>query len=174
MTPFARAVLARLLGTFLLSLLFGFAVSEISYRLSRSEAERIPEVITIVIPAGAAEQISRGLPGPEMPEMKFLEGDQIVVVNQDQVSHQLGPMWIPPGASSSLTLDRPSQYEMACSFQAAETLAIDVQPRARTSDRVVGALAIGLPTWALLALYAIVASPLPPRTDSTAGRFEEK
>jgi hypothetical protein len=76
--------------------------------------------------------------------------------------------------SSSLTLDRPSQYEMACSFQASESLAIDVRPRARTSDRVVGALLIGLPTWALLALYAIVATPLPPREKPAAGRFEER
>ncbi len=174
MTPFARAVLTRLLVTFAASMIFGIAVSEITYRLSRSEAERIPEVLTIVIPPGTAEQISQGQPGPAMPEMKFIEGDQIVVVNQDQVSHQLGPLWIPPGTSSSLTLERPSQYNMSCSFQAAENIAIDVQPRARTSDRVVGALAIGLPTWGLLALYALVAAPLPEKKTGSASPSEEE
>lgn len=173
MTPFARAVLIRLLVTLLVSMIFGFAVSEITYRLSRNEAERIPEVLTIVIPAGTAEQISRGQADLEMPEMKFVEGDQIVVVNQDLVSHQLGPLWVPPNTTSSLTLDRPSQYNMACSFQAAETLVIDVQPRARISDRVVGALAIGLPTWGLLALYALVAAPLPARGETAVSHLEE-
>ncbi len=163
MTPFTRAVLTRLAAAFTVSMLFGFAVSEITYRLSRTEAERVPDVLTIVIPAGTAEQIFQGQPGLEMPEMKFVEGDQIVVVNQDLVSHQLGPLWIPSGTSSSLTLDRPSKYNMSCSFQAAETIAVDVQPRARTSDRVIGALAVGLPTWGLLALYALVAAPLPER-----------
>ncbi len=164
MNRLTRAVLLRLAVTFVISMIFGFAVSEITYRLSRSDMERIPEVLTIVVPAGTADQISQGQPGPQLPEMKFFEGDQIVVVNQDQVSHQLGPLWIPPGATSSLTLDRPSQYNLSCSFQPTETVGIDVQPRAKTSDRVVGALAIGLPTWGLLALYAMVAAPLPGKT----------
>lgn len=174
MTLFTRAVLTRLLITFGISMLFGFAVSEITYRLSLSEAERIPEVLTIVIPPGTADQISQGQPGPALPEMKFVEGDQIVVVNQDVVSHQLGPLWVPPGASSSLTLDRPSQYNMACSFQTGETLVVDVQPQARASDRVVGALAIGLPTWALVALYTLVATPLPEKREGLAGPSQQR
>lgn len=169
MSRLTRAVLLRLAVTFLISMVFGFAVSEITYRLGRSDAERIPAVLTIVVPAGTAEQISQGQPGLELPEMKFVEGDQIVVVNQDQVSHQLGPMWVPPGASSSLTLDRPSQYNLSCSFQASEEVGIEVQPRAKASDRVVGALAIGLPTWGLLALYAMVASPLPGKKSTEEG-----
>lgn len=161
MKPQTRAVLIRLVITFAVSMAFGFAVSEGSYRLSRSSNERIPQVISIVIPDGTAGEIARGMPGPQLPVMNFVEGDQIVVVNLDQVSHQLGPLWVPPGMSSSLTLDRPAKYNMDCSFQPEQTVSIDVLPRAQTSDKVVGSLAVGLPTWVLLALYTIVAMPLP-------------
>jgi hypothetical protein len=165
MSPLTRSVLMRVLITFIISMVFGFVVSEASYQLVRNQDERIPQVVVIVIPDGTAEQISQGLPGPKLPEMKFVEDDQIVVVNQDQVSHQLGPLWIPPATSSTMTLDRPSQYNLSCTFQPSESIGIDVLPRAKSSDRVVGILAVGLPTWALLAVYAMVATPLPKGKD---------
>ena len=161
MSPTVRAAVKRLLISLVISLVFAFAVSEVSYLLVRDKGERPPQVLEIIVPAGTAENIANGLPGPRLPEMKFVEGDQIVVRNLDSVSHQLGPMWVPPNASSTLALDRPSQYSMECSFQESNMLGIDVLPRAKASDRVFGIISIGLPTWILAWLYAMVAIPLP-------------
>lgn len=168
MSVTVRAALRRLLLCLVLSMVFAFAVSEISYQLVKDSGERPPQQVEILIPAGTAERIASGLPGPQLPEMKFVEGDQILVRNLDQFAHQLGPMWVPPGTSSSMTLDRPNQYIMECSFQESQTLGIDVLARAKASDRVFGIVSVGLPTWILAWLYTLVAIPLPGKESGLA------
>lgn len=161
MTATAKAVLARLGITFLLGLLVGVLVGEGAYWLLRGESENAPRVIEIVIPAGTARQIAAGGPGPALPSMVFTAGDVLMVRNEDEVSHQLGPLWIPPGSTASLNLDRPNAYSMACSFQSSQILGLDVRPRIRPIDRVQGILAVMIPTWMLLWVYSLVAVPLP-------------
>jgi hypothetical protein len=165
MTPAVRAALKRLVICLGISLVFAFVVSEVSYQLVKDRSERPPRVLEILIPMGTAENIANGLPGPVLPDMTFVEGDQIVVRNLDSVSHQLGPLWVPPSASSTMTLDRPSKYTMECSFQETQMLGIDVLPRAKASDRIFGIVSIGFPTWILAWLYSMVAIPLPENKD---------
>ncbi|WP_322791330.1 hypothetical protein [Bellilinea sp.] len=161
MSPAVQAALRRLWWSLLISSVFAFAVSEVSYQLVKDQSERPPQVVEILIPAGTAQQIANGENGPALPEMKFVEGDTLVVRNLDDVSHQLGPLWVLPGSSSRMTLDRPSQYTMECSFQQTRSLGIDVLARAKASDRVFGIISIGFPTWILLWLYTLVVKPLP-------------
>ncbi len=58
--------------------------------------------------------------------MTFVVGDTLVVVNQDSVDHQLGPLWIPPGTSASLNLDTEQNYAFQCSFQPTKVFGLDV------------------------------------------------
>lgn len=162
MTAPVRAALKRLGITFVISMIFAFAVAEISYQMVKNQSERAPRQIEILIPPGTADQIADGQPGPAMPDMRFAQGDQILVRNMDSVSHQLGPLWIPANSSSVLTLDRPSSYSLSCTFQASQSLDIEVVARAKASDRVLGILSIGLPTWVLVWLYTLIAIPMPP------------
>lgn len=162
MTAPVRAALKRLGITFVISMIFAFAVAEISYQMVKNQSERAPRQIEILIPPGTADQIAHGQPGPAMPDMRFAQGDQILVRNMDSVSHQLGPLWIPANSSSVLTLDRPSSYSLSCTFQASQNLDIEVVARAKASDRVLGILSIGLPTWVLVWLYTLIAIPMPP------------
>lgn len=162
MTAPVRAALKRLGITFVISMIFAFAVAEISYQMVKNQSERAPRQIEILIPPGTADQIADGQPGPAMPDMRFAQGDQILVRNMDSVSHQLGPLWIPANSSSVLTLDRPSSYSLSCTFQASQNLDIEVVARAKASDRVLGILSIGLPTWVLVWLYTLIAIPMPP------------
>lgn len=161
MNPTLRAVLKRLAVTFVISAVFAFGVSEISYQLVKDQSDRIPREVEIVIPAGTAQTIVDGEPGPQFPDMDFVEGDQLLLRNLDTVSHQLGPLWVPPQTSSVMILDRPNQYSMECSFQADQSLDLDVLPRAKNSDRVFGIFSVGAPTWILAWLYSLVAIPLP-------------
>ena len=46
MNRLTRAVLLRLAVTFVISMIFGFAVSEITYRLSRSDMDTSPRRAT--------------------------------------------------------------------------------------------------------------------------------
>lgn len=161
MSPAVRSAVRRLWISLVVSLVFAFAVSEISYQLVKDSGERPPRNLEILIPAGTAERIAAGGAGPALPEMRFVEGDTITVRNLDSVAHQLGPLFVPPDTASILTLDRPNQYTMECSFQETRSIGIDVLPRAKTSDRVFGIISIGLPTWILLWLYTLVVRPLP-------------
>lgn len=168
MNPFVRSALKRLGITFIISMAFAFVVAEVSYQLGRSDSDREPRQIEILIPPGTADAIAQGQPGLGMPDMRFFEDDQIVVRNMDSVSHQLGPLWIPSGSSSVLTLDRPSSTSLSCSFQASQRIDIQVVARAKPSDRVLGILSIGLPTWMLIWVYTLIGI----RTDPGASAAE--
>ena len=161
MSPVMRAAMLRLGITFVVSVVFAIAISEISYQLVKDKGDRLPQQIEIVIPAGTAAAIARGEPGPSLPEMTFVQGDSIKVTNQDQIAHQLGPLWVPPGTSSVMNLDQPNQYTLECSFQPNRSLGIDVIARARPSDRVFGIFTVGAPTWILSFLFSLVGIPLP-------------
>lgn len=156
MNPFVKAALKRLGITFVISMIFAYAVAEVSYQFVKGSSEREPRQIEILIPPGTAEAIAQGKDGPGLPDMRFLEDDRILVRNMDSVSHQLGPLWIPANSSSVLTLDRPSSYSLTCSFQASQSIDIEVVARAKTSDRVLGILSIGLPTWMLIWVYTLI------------------
>ena len=84
--------------SFVISFIFAFIISEGSYRLLNNQSEREPREYVLIIPAGTSERVSQGLPIPSIPEdMIFYEGDLIVVQNDDETSHQLGPIWVQSG-----------------------------------------------------------------------------
>jgi len=161
MSSVVHAALKRLAITFVISMVFAYGVAEVSYQFVKNQSDHKPRQIEILIPPGTAQLIADGKPGPALPDMRFAEGDQIIVRNMDSVSHQLGPLWIPTNSSSVLTLDRPSSYALECSFEPSKSIDIQVIARAKTSDRVLGILSIGLPTWILIWLYALIAIPMP-------------
>lgn len=170
MNPFVRSALKRLGITFVISMVFALLVAEVSYQFVKGESERQPRQIEILIPPGTADAITQGQPGPGLPDMRFFEDDQILVRNMDSVSHQLGPLWIPPNSSSVLKLDRPSSYSLSCSFQPSQSVDIEVVARAKPSDRVLGILSIGLPTWMLIWVYTLIGipvNPIPPAAEDT-------
>jgi len=163
--PFVRSALKRLGITFIISMAFAYVVGEVSYQLGRSDSDRQPRQIEILIPPGTAEAIANGQPGPGMPDMRFFEDDQILVRNMDSVSHQLGPLWIPPNASSVLTLDRPSSYSLSCSFQASQSVYIEVVARENPPTAFRDPVD-WLPTWMLIWVYTLIGIPTNPLQSS--------
>ncbi len=95
--------------------------------------------------------------------MTFVEGDILVVKNQDSVSHQLGPVWVPPLSNGVLQLNQANNYAYTCSFQTSKVLGIEVLPRLTTQVRIEGMLAMGLPSSVMIALYSFLMFPLKPR-----------
>jgi hypothetical protein len=86
--------------------------------------------------------------------MIFVEGDILVVKNEDSVAHQLGPLWVPPSTSSVLSLDQADKFSYECSFQPNKYQGLDVRKRVTGSTRFQGLLSIGLPTGMMLGLYS--------------------
>ncbi len=151
---FRRVAIAMLIG-----LLVGAVVNEVSFAFLR-EVERPPADIELVIPFGTAELVARGEQPPSLPEeMVFVVGDTLTVQNQDNVDHQLGPLWVPAGSSASLELDQEENFIYKCSFQPDQVFGLDVRMPLTIWTRLQGILMSGIPLGILLALYAIVAWP---------------
>ncbi len=151
----------RLLISLIIAFIFGFFVSEVSFRILTKNTERDVETFEINIPEGTAERVEKGLPIPSIPaSMIFLEGDKIVVNNKDSISHQLGPIWVPAGSTGILTLEKPKSYSLACTFQPSKVMGLEVQTRLTNDIRFQGILAIGLPSGILGWLFSIVVYPL--------------
>ena len=160
MKPAYRSAALRFLIAMVIAMMLGLAVSEAGYRMVRGADER-PQEYELVIPAGTADRLEAGMAVTSLPStMRFVEGDVILVRNQDSVSHQLGPIWVPPGATGKLNLERPQSYSVDCSFQPGQQLGLEVAPRVKASDRIQAALAFGLPTGVLAWLFSLVALPV--------------
>lgn len=152
-------IVTRVLVSMLVGLLLGAITTELAYQLLKRE-NRAPERIELIIPDGTAERVAAGQAAPGIPEnMTFVTGDTLVVVNQDSVNHQLGPLWIPPGNSASMELKTAESFAFECSFQPSKYLGVDVNPPVTLGTRLEGIFFAGLPMGGLFAVYSILISP---------------
>jgi hypothetical protein len=159
-TSLLRPFLYRFFGLLFISLLLVLAISEGFYLLIRSESERAPQTIAITIPLGTAERVAAGESGPEIPNMVFVVGDTLTVHNLDNTSHELGPIWLPPGTSGSLSLGEANDYIFNCSFQPTRFLGLTVREATTWTSRL-SALWYGTPpVWMFLLVYSFVLFPL--------------
>ena len=157
-----KALWRRIGLAMLAGILIGILVNEVTFAFLRQES-RPPGTIELVIPAGTADLVAAGQQPPAIPgSMTFVAGDTLVVRNEDEVDHQLGPLWIPAGAEASIELNSTGSFTNECSFQADRVLDLDVSPPLTLGVRFQGIFLAGVPLGVLLALYAIVAWPLKP------------
>lgn len=165
-----RPFLTRLIIISGLSLIFTLLFNEATYMMQKDASDRAPQTITLVIPAGTAQQIEAGEPVPSIPEeMVFVVGDVLEVKNEDSVSHQLGPIWVPPGSSGRLVMEQAEKLSLRCSFQSAQFLGLDVRPATTMNTRLI-ALLLTTPTLAVLIfLYSLAAYPIRPSGAKKAG-----
>ena len=155
-----HAFLRRLFGLLLVSILIVLLISEGFYLLTRNDTERAPEAIEITIPAGTADRIAAGGSGPELPNMVFVVGDTLIVHNLDSTSHELGPIWVPPGTSGTLALGEANDFIFNCSFQNTKFLGLTVREATNWTSRL-SALWYGTPPiWMFLLVYSFVLFPL--------------
>jgi len=155
-----QAFLRRFFVLLLVSMVAVLFFSEGFYRLIRTDSERAPQTFEITIPLGTAENIAAGESGPEIPNMVFVVGDTLLVHNQDRVSHELGPIWLPPGTSGSLALGEANDFIYNCSFQSTQYLGLTVR-QATTWTARLSALWYGTPPILMfLLVYSFVLFPL--------------
>ena len=145
----------------MIGMVLGLVISEISFRALRSNTDRDPKTVELVIPAGTSDRVASGEAVPEIPKnLIFMIGDTLLVHNEDNVNHQLGPIWVPAGSSASLVLDTAENYTYSCSFTPEQYLGLDVRQRVTASTRIQAVIAVGFPTTAMLAIYSFILFPL--------------
>ena len=160
-----NAILTRIGISLALGLLLAWALSEASFLILKDKSEHAPQRVELVIPAGTADKVAQGQAVPSIPtDMVFVVGDTLVVKNEDTTAHQLGPVWVPPGSSASLTLDQANRFSYQCTFQPTKYLGLDVRSRVTWTTRITAILLAGLPTSAIIAIYSLVVFPMKPKT----------
>ncbi|MFC2025678.1 hypothetical protein ACFLUC_00620 [Chloroflexota bacterium] len=151
----------RLGIVFIGSLIFVFIINEISFQFLKDKHDRAPETILLEIPEGTAEKIASGENDVSIPdELVFVLGDVLVVKNNDDVSHQMGPLWIPAGTSASLVMEKVDSLAYSCSFQTSRYLGIDIRQPTTINTRIT-ALALSAPTMTILIfVYSLLIFPI--------------
>ncbi len=163
-----KRVFRRIFWPALTALLLGIAVSEGAFLLLK-ERNRPPQEIVLTIPRGTAAEVAAGRSPLGIPEtLSFVLGDTLVVRNEDVVDHQLGPLWIPPGATARLQLDQAQKYAFACTFQPTRYLGIDVEEPVTLWTRLGGLSFTVLPMMVLFITYSFVLWPLDKDDDRNA------
>lgn len=162
---YTRKIFLRIVLALTIGLVAGFAISEVSFQLLK-EDNRAPTEVSLVIPAGTSALVAKGESPPSIPEgMKFVVGDTLAVHNNDEVDHQLGPLWIPAGTTASMNLDRNQNFIFACTFQPSSYFGLDVREPVTIWTRLGGVAFSGIPLGAILALYSFVTWPISKPTE---------
>jgi hypothetical protein len=156
------AVLKRILISLVIGLVGAWIVSEASYQLNKDpEARDEANRVELVIPSGTADRIANSEVALDIPNrLSLVEGDLLIVRNEDTVSHQLGPIWVPPQSSGVLQIDAARDYSYACTFSATKYFGLEVHPRLTLYSRIQGILAMGLPTTVMIVLYSFLIIPI--------------
>jgi hypothetical protein len=141
----------------LIGMAFAWLLSELSFIFlnDKETLQREPQKVELVIPYGTAKHVEDGVYNQSIPtDMVFVEGDILVVKNEDVVAHQLGPLWVPPNTSGVLSLEQADKFAYECSFQPTKYLGLDVRKRVTVDTRFQGMLSIGLPSGMILGVYS--------------------
>lgn len=156
-----KPYLRRLALSFLVAFICVGLINEGSHLILKEEGDRPPETVELVIPPGTAERIAAGETPPTIPDdLVFTIGDTLKVINQDDVPHELGVLYIPPGASASLLMEDAHKYQLGCSFTPSRFLNFDVRSRTTATIRL-EAFAFATPPAALfLFVYSLLIFPL--------------
>ena len=163
-----RPYVRRFAIIFVFSVIAVFFLSEVAFKLQKNNIDRGPQEIELVIPAGTAEKVAAGQPVPGIPEeMVFIVGDKLIVRNQDNVTHELGPVLVPPGASASLPMDNADSFALNCSFQTNNYLGLDVKEATTWKTRLTGVGFAAPATTLMIFLYSIAIKPIEPPEDKS-------
>ncbi|HSF80092.1 MAG TPA: hypothetical protein VLA49_02600 [Anaerolineales bacterium] len=173
MKPEYLPYIKRLIITLIIALFIVVVINEGFYLFQKEKTDRAPRTVQIVIPNGTAAQVAAGEPVPAIPEaMVFVVGDVLEVKNEDIAQHQLGPIWVPAGATGSLVLETADKYSYSCSFVPSRYLGVDVRQATTLATRLT-ALGIATPPMAVfLFIYGLLVFPIkrPEKEKSQAER----
>lgn len=154
---YKKRFLVSLVGAFI----FVGLINEGTHLLLKEKTDRPPETVEISIPAGTAERVNAGEAVPSIPsELIFVIGDTLQVINEDDVPHELGPLWIPAGSSASLLMENANKYTLGCTFQPSRYLNFDVRSRTTSITRLQAFALATPPTAMFFFLYSLLVFPL--------------
>ena len=161
----------RFLVTTLVAVALAALINEGAYLFQKEKYDRPPKTIQLIVPPGTAKRLAAGESIASIPEkMIFVAGDVLEVKNEDSVAHQLGPIWVPAGATGRLELNDPNKYTYSCSFTTQRYLGLDVRQPTTLGTRLT-AMAVGSPPlMVFLFIYSLLVFPVKPARKGAVGQ----
>lgn len=142
----------------IVGILLALVMTELAYKFQMKSQDRDGKQLRLVIPLGTANLLKAGGESPAIPSgMTFVVGDVLVVENQDDTDHQLGPLFIPKGATAKLTFNKSENLAYACTFTPEKYLGMEIKQPLTFTTRMTGILSAGIPLGTLIALYLVFA-----------------
>jgi len=158
---FLRPAVRRFLWILAGSVLVVWLGSELAHGAIKNRFERRPEEIALTIPNGTAVKVAAGVEEPAIPEeLEFVVGDTLVVYNDDDAAHELGPLFIPAGASASLVMEDASVFEYTCSFRPSSYLGLVVRETTTLNVRLIAVAYVSPATAIIVFLYSLALRPI--------------
>jgi hypothetical protein len=91
---------------------------------------REPRTVEIVIPPGTAAGLEAGVDVLRLPRtLSLVAGDELVVRNDDRVTHIVGPNVVAPGQTVRAVVRPSLAGAFTCTVHPSGTLALEVRPR---------------------------------------------
>lgn len=107
---------------------------------------RAADAVELLIPSGTAEAVERGAAPPALPaNLRFVQGDTLVLRNEDSVEHRVGGYAVAPGTTLRIPLDQASSFSLFCSFHPQGSIGLDVRPHTSPLMILWPTLMIGIP-----------------------------
>ena len=151
----------RFLLIFLASVIGVWLLSEIAFGFQKADTDRAPTTVEITIPAGTADRVAAGESVPSLPEeMVFVIGDVLLVHNQDNVTHELGPVLVPQNSSASIPMEFADSFQYSCSFQPSKYLGVEIVEPTTWETRILAILFAAPPTSLIVFLYSLAVRPI--------------
>ncbi len=127
--PMRRRTLLPTLGILAASTGLMWLIAVLSV-LVFARGARDPRTQELVIPAGTSRDVATGgNPLVIPPSLSFVAGDVLVLRNEDDMTHVVGPYTLPPGGSARMALSPSGSGSFLCTIHPSGRLLLDVQPR---------------------------------------------
>ena len=162
---FARGLRHRLPGWFSARVLGGSLVSgfvmgailvAVAWTAFGSEIVAPPRDVQLTIPEGTAALLAAGKPSAIPSQISLTQGDRLILVNDDVVTHTLGGWSIKPGARLTIAADSPVASVFACSIHKSGSIGLIVTPRPGLVDGILITILVSVPIGLVLFAAATV------------------
>lgn len=110
-----------------------------------------PKDVSLVIPAGTAASIKAGGPAKIPSQITLVEGDRLVISNQDVADHTIGGWQVAAGMVLTIVADVPAANIFTCTIHPSGSLGIIIQARPGLAEALFVTILVSVPIGLVLA-----------------------
>lgn len=134
-----------LLGSFVAGFVMGAVLVAVAWTAFGAEQVGAPRDVQLTIPRGTASLIAAGQPSSIPSQISLVQGDRLILANEDVVTHSVGGWSVEPGMRLTVLADSPVTNVFACTIHKSGSLAVIVTPRPGLVDGILITFLVAVP-----------------------------